>query len=226
LRRFSNEGTVDGKLFALLELELVLVAEMGAPLPRARPATMMVGEGSRARGGRNLGGVMEGLLERRMSLSPAVDTNAFDLELHTHSPTPSAHDRRFARSTSSSSHLHPPSPSIPQAQSTDTDTLLTTLEQIILHSLASLPTLFQDLQLISSLAPPAVLDTHFLGKAYWDFSLAALSVKRDVVEGKWGVVERALGAMGEGTEEGRELAGRLLRIGQSHLYISALVYQY
>lgn len=97
------------------------------------------------------------------------------------------------------------------SSSPSTDDLLTALESILLNVRPS--ALFQNLQIVASLTPSAILDSNFLGKAFWDVGLAALSVKRDVVEGESGIVERALVALGEGTEEGRELAERLLFIG-------------
>lgn len=95
-----------------------------------------------------------------------------------------------------------------------TDALLLTLESLLLHALPSLPALFQSLQIIASLTPSAILDHHALGKVFWDTAGAALSLKREVVEGEFGVVERGMRALSEGTEEGRELAERLVKIGE------------
>ncbi|KAM0753696.1 hypothetical protein T439DRAFT_322582 [Meredithblackwellia eburnea MCA 4105] len=98
-----------------------------------------------------------------------------------------------------------------EATTTTTDDLLLEIESIIRR--VRPPLLFQNLQIVASLVPSAILDSTSAGKAFWDVALAAFSVKKDLVEGEFGVVERGLAALGEGTNEARELAERLLVIG-------------
>lgn len=99
---------------------------------------------------------------------------------------------------------------------TTTDDLISELESVLLHALPDISGLFQALQIVASLTPPAVLDRTVLGKAFWDVAGAAISIRRDVVEGKDGIVERAIVALSEGTEESHALGIRLLRIGECH----------
>lgn len=80
------------------------------------------------------------------------------------------------------------------------------------HAFGILPT-------VGSLTPSKTLNS-ILGKAFWDVALAALSVRKEVVEGNFGLVERALTALGEGTEEGKELAERLILIGEFFLLLA------
>mgnify|MGYP001585369158 FL=1 len=238
LKRFTTHPSPHAKLHALLELELVLSASMSAPssahsMPTPSTATESV-DAPRARG---YIAKLSGLLSKRMSLAPSpiamlLEGDEEDVAGLEHAEDPSiisapdvfASPRRrrqlsnASASTITVEDLHHPlfaisqlDPSTTTGSFANTDDLLISLESILLHVRPS--ALFQNLQTIASLTPSAILDSNFLGKAFWDVGLAALSVKRDVVEGEAGIVERALGALGEGTEEGRELAERLLGIG-------------
>lgn len=262
LQRFARHPSPHAKMHALLELELVLSAMMGAPASaQAVAPSLSSTEGlASVAGGKGYLSKLSGLLPartKRMSLSPSPITKLLDgaegegaepftvdfggtpvLSLSSDNPrrrSTSTRSRPLSSSAASMSStsdfgggasllpslLDFSSPATTAAGSTtgqpaNTDALLLTLESLLLHTLPSLqPGLFQSLQLIASLTPSSILDCHVLGKAFWDVAGAALSVKREVVEGPWGIVERATRALSEGTEEARELAERLVRIGES-----------
>ena len=93
-----------------------------------------------------------------------------------------------ARRASTLRHLEQP-PSIPTLSSTATssintispDSVVTTLLSIFRDPTLRPATLFRDLQLIASLLPASILDHTSLGLAFWNASLAALSLKEELL---------------------------------------------
>lgn len=178
----------------------------------------------------DLGG--EGIVDGGHNFSPSLRRSpSIFSERSSFAPSPSRKHDRLGSITSIGSQdtllqQHPvlllaspsPSGSAPPAAHQEssprpptTDDLLLSLEHILLHYPQQ--EIYQSLQIISSLLPSKVLDTGPLGKAFWDFALAALARKREVVEGPKGIVERGLDALAEG-EDGIEVARRLLGIGE------------
>lgn len=63
----------------------------------------------------------------------------------------------------------------------NTDTIAEELRRIFTTSGVKSKTLFRDLQIISAFVPAQVLDLTDIGKAFWDVSLAALSMKEETI---------------------------------------------
>ncbi|KAL8293252.1 hypothetical protein RQP46_000946 [Phenoliferia psychrophenolica] len=244
LNRFINHPSPHAKVLALFELELVLASTMSASTatsssspaiptsPLSEPAL------SPRVGGKKYLARLSALLSNRKSLAPSAIAMLLEAEEdvddefrgHAQEDSEKAstdghsiHHLPRTRETSNRSLMSDlalddpdeatsPHASSAQGASPNTDDILLAIEGILRRVRPSL--LFQNLQIVASLVPSSVLDSSSRGKAFWDVALAALSIKRDLVEGEFGVVERALAALGEGTAEGRELAERLLLIGQ------------
>jgi hypothetical protein len=64
----------------------------------------------------------------------------------------------------------------------NTDAIAEELSRILKSTDLKSGTLFRDLQFIAAFVPPHVLDLTDLGKAFWDVSLAALSLKEEALE--------------------------------------------
>ncbi|ANB16035.1 hypothetical protein AWJ20_3686 [Sugiyamaella lignohabitans] len=62
-----------------------------------------------------------------------------------------------------------------------TDAIAEELRRILKSRVLKSRTLFRDLQFISAFVPPHMLDLTDLGKAFWDVSLAALSIKEEAL---------------------------------------------
>jgi hypothetical protein len=135
--------------------------------------------------------------------------------------------RQHSKASSSLSNLNskdaafllrslPSSPSSPHQLSTDN--LIPRLESLLLSS-SFPPNFFSLLQSISSLIPSSsILDSHCMGKAFWDIALAGLSIKKDWVDD---TVEEGCRRMGDGTAEGIEQARAMFLIGRfSSLFFS------
>jgi hypothetical protein len=139
--------------------------------------------------------------------------------------------RQHSKASSSMSNLNskdaafllrslPSSPSSPHQLSTDN--LIPRLESLLLSS-SFPPNFFSILQSISSLIPSSsILDSHCMGKAFWDIALAGLSIKKDWVDD---IVEEGCQRMGDGTAEGIEQARAMFLIGRvSSFFFSPLVW--
>ncbi|CAN6646637.1 hypothetical protein TRVA0_022S00166 [Trichomonascus vanleenenianus] len=62
-----------------------------------------------------------------------------------------------------------------------TDTITEELRRVFTTRGIKSCTLFRDLQFIAAFVPPSVLDMSDIGKAFWDVSLAALSMKQEIL---------------------------------------------
>ncbi|KAI9298382.1 hypothetical protein K502DRAFT_346113 [Neoconidiobolus thromboides FSU 785] len=69
---------------------------------------------------------------------------------------------------------------ITSSESPGTDSIVNELERIFRRTRPKY--LFRDLQLISLFVPGSILDLSDEGKAYWDMTMAAMSVKKEVVD--------------------------------------------
>lgn len=101
---------------------------------------------------------------------------------HTSSTATSTH-------SSSSASLSSLSSASTETNSPGTDAIVNEIERLFRSSFIRPRNLIRDLQMISSFVPATILDLRDEGKAFWDMSLAVMSLKKQVVER---IVERGM----------------------------------
>ncbi|KAK3062098.1 hypothetical protein LTS18_004826 [Coniosporium uncinatum] len=178
LRRFATHPNPFSKLHALFELEQLIVASLSSKSGRSyssRKETLPTVPQSPT-----LGSVPE-----LSSRDPTVATSqAQNLEEAIVNVTERrSHSMIAESSTGRSSPLHPSNGTgtrSPTAGPPSTDMIVEVLQGLFRDADIRPKTLFRDLQYIASFVPASMLDKTARGKAFWDASLAALTLKQDV----------------------------------------------
>ncbi|KAI9807233.1 MAG: hypothetical protein M1825_005951 [Sarcosagium campestre] len=172
VKRFSIESSPFTKLRVLWELELLIIASLGLD-------TIQKGSGCEAESGFGL----HKTPNVRSSPQPTAPRTMLGPRAKTLDDVIANCEER--RSQTIMWHGHAPYFRGPNwtnvdAQSASTDPVVGELQRLFKDPEIRPRTLFQDLQLIASFVPSDILDETACGRAFWDASLAALTLKQDV----------------------------------------------
>ncbi|KAF8425595.1 hypothetical protein EV426DRAFT_573224 [Tirmania nivea] len=167
LNKFSVHPNPYQKLYALYELELLIVASLSPTTPK--------------------------FINRKISNSPLfgslgeVTSRITNLQLS--QPTnlegviASVEERRshvMSKTTNTSPFMTPTGSRSPTSVAPSTDMIVEVLQNLFRQADIRPRTLFRDLQYVAAFVPASILDMTEIGKAFWDTGLAALGLKQDV----------------------------------------------
>ncbi|RUS22563.1 hypothetical protein BC937DRAFT_88439 [Endogone sp. FLAS-F59071] len=174
MRLFALHPSPYQKLHTLFALELLIVASLTYDMIPALP--------------------------RSGTSTPPTPMASIPDNSHSRSTSHASSSTAASINSSSSVSLSSLSSASTETNSPGTDAIVNEIERLFRSSFIRPRNLVRDLQMISSFVPATILDLRDEGKAFWDMSLAVMSLKKQVVER---IVERGMGCI-EGDSKERK----------------------
>lgn len=167
LRKFSTHPNPYHKLYALYELELLIVASMSPTTPKFF---------SRKTSNSPLAGALGEVASRISNLQFSQPTNIEGVIANVEERRSNA----INKTTHTSPLMTPTGSRSPASVVPSTDMIVEVLQNLFRQADIRPRTLFRDLQYVAAFVPASILDMTEIGKAFWDTGLAALGLKQDV----------------------------------------------
>lgn len=167
LRKFSTHPNPYHKLYALYELELLIVASMSPTTPKFF---------SRKTSSSPLAGALGEVASRISNLQLSQPTNIEGVIANVEERRSNA----INKTTYTSPLMTPTGSRSPASVVPSTDMIVEVLQNLFRQADIRPRTLFRDLQYVAAFVPASILDMTEVGKAFWDTGLAALGLKQDV----------------------------------------------
>lgn len=167
LNKFSTHPNPYQKLYALYELELLIVASLSTSTPKFF---------SRKMSNSPLFGALGEVTSRISNLQLSQPTNLEGVIAN-------VEERRshvMSRTANTSPLMTPTGSRSPTTVAPSTDMIVEVLQNLFRQADIRPRTLFRDLQYVAAFVPASILDMTEIGKAFWDTGLAALGLKQDV----------------------------------------------
>lgn len=167
LNKFSVHPNPYQKLYALYELELLIVASLSPTTPKFI---------NRKMSNSPLFGSLGELTSRISNLQHSQPPNLGDVIAN-------VEERRshvMGKTANTSPLMTPTGSRSPTSAAPNTDMIVEVLQNLFRQADIRPRTLFRDLQYVAAFVPAPILDMTEIGKAFWDTGLAALGLKQDV----------------------------------------------
>lgn len=167
LNKFSTHPNPYQKLYALYELELLIVASLSPTAPKFI---------NRKMSNSPLFGSLGELTSQISNLQLSQPTNLEGVIANVEERL----SHVMGKTGTTSPLMTPTGSRSPTSVAPSTDMIVEVLQNLFRQADIRPRTLFRDLQYVAAFVPASILDMTEIGKAFWDTGLAALGLKQDV----------------------------------------------